>query len=273
MSYSLKPEEDYSIWDKKYKKVQEGIKESLWSDFLIGGVLISGIFIIVDNLNFTQEIGFIVGGLIILFSISLMIGRLLWIRKIPQRISTKIERAKNLFENKKYEKSLRYLEKAYKINKQGYAILNNIGITLRKLGRIEEAIECYIEILKYKVNYVDAWFNKGNALLELERYEEAIEDYKKVLLIKKVHFGALLNKGIVLARLKRYEEAIEDYNKAIEFNERNIISYHFKGMALFKLGRKKEAIECLNKAIEFDKNYLEFLKTQDDKYIAEYLKT
>ena len=38
-------------WDVSYEKVQETIKESFWGDFLFGGLLISGIFIIVDNLN------------------------------------------------------------------------------------------------------------------------------------------------------------------------------------------------------------------------------
>ena len=79
MEPSPKQEKQKSRWDIKYERVQEKIKESFWADFIFGGLFISGIFIIVDNLNLPQESNIIIGIMIIILSVSLMIGRLGWV--------------------------------------------------------------------------------------------------------------------------------------------------------------------------------------------------
>ncbi len=61
--------------------------------------------------------------------------------------------------------------------------LNNKGIALFHLGRIEEAISYSDRALAIHPNLLDALTNKANALLNLGRYEEAIEHYDRALAI------------------------------------------------------------------------------------------
>ena len=60
----------------------------------------------------------------------------------------KIDRA-----NKLYSKALEKLQKAYKSDKNNPDILNYLGFTLRKTGKLEEAEKYYLAGLKIKPNH------------------------------------------------------------------------------------------------------------------------
>ena len=156
-------------WDIKYEKAQERIKESFWTDFILGGLLISGIFIIVDNLNLPQETNIIIGFLIIILAISLMLGYLRWLKFTPQRINKMMDKAKKSFEIANYAKSINYFERIIRIDERYYPAWYNKGVALSNLGRNKEALECYDKIIELDEKYADAWINKGTALSDLGR--------------------------------------------------------------------------------------------------------
>jgi len=242
-------------WDKKYEKVQERIKESFWGDFIFGGLLISGIFIIVDNLNLPQETNIIIGLLIIILAISLMLGRLGWLKSIRHRINKMMDKAQISFETTNYIKSINYLERIIRIDEIYSPAWNNKGIALSNLGKDKDAIECYDKAIKIDEKDADVWNNKGIALSNLGKDKDAIECYDKAIEIDEKYAYAWNNKGKVLYKLGRNEDAIECYDKAIEIDEKYAYAWNNKGTALYKLGRNEDAIECYYKAIEIDEKY------------------
>ncbi|MDA9061736.1 sulfotransferase, partial [Planktomarina temperata] len=69
--------------------------------------------------------------------------------------------------------------------KRDYAeAYNNMGVTLKEQGKLEEAIEAYNKALAIKPDYAEAYNNMGNALKEQGKLEEAIKAYNKALVIK-----------------------------------------------------------------------------------------
>ena len=60
--------------------------------------------------------------------------------------------------------------------------LSDKGLALGKLGKHQEAIDCYDRILANDSNNVYALNNKGFALSKLSKYQEAIEEYDKALI-------------------------------------------------------------------------------------------
>ena len=83
----------------------------------------------------------------------------------------KIDRA-----NKLYSKALEKLQKAYKKDKKNPDILNYLGFTLRKTGKLEEAEKYYLEGLKIKPDHNgineylgELYFNTGRIELAKER--------------------------------------------------------------------------------------------------------
>jgi tetratricopeptide (TPR) repeat protein len=52
---------------------------------------------------------------------------------------------------------------------------------LGKLGKHEEAIECYDKVIELDPENEAAWINKGNALCNLNKYEEGIKCCDKAI--------------------------------------------------------------------------------------------
>jgi len=52
---------------------------------------------------------------------------------------------------------------------------NNKGIALYRLGKYEEALECYDDAIKLSRDLPEVWNNKSIVLDHLGRYEEALE--------------------------------------------------------------------------------------------------
>ena len=51
---------------------------------------------------------------------------------------------------------------------------NNMGVTLKDQGKLDEAIEAYNKALSLKPDYAEAYNNMGNALKDQGKLEEAI---------------------------------------------------------------------------------------------------
>ena len=111
---------------------------------------------------------------------------------------------------------------------------NNKGVALSRLGRYQEAIECYDNALEIDPRHVNAWDNKGLNLNSVGRYQEAIVCYDKALEIDPRFVRAWVGKGVSLHHLGRYEEALECYNEALEIDPSNALAQKGKRMALAK---------------------------------------
>ena len=70
------------------------------------------------------------------------------------------------------------------IDPKAYKALYNKVLILKKLGKLEDAIEAYDMVLKINSKDVVSYYNKGIALEELGRYQEAIKCYDNVLKIQ-----------------------------------------------------------------------------------------
>jgi tetratricopeptide (TPR) repeat protein len=126
---------------------------------------------------------------------------------------------------------------------------------LRKLGKNEDAIQAYDELLRCKPNDIFAWEDRGIALDSLQRYEEALASFVKALTITPDYYAYKWH-GILLHKLSRYEEAVDSFKQAIELqppdNDYQDIYYSWKwlGSTLNKLGNYQQAILSLDKALE-----------------------
>ncbi|WP_375201383.1 tetratricopeptide repeat protein [Hyphococcus sp.] len=134
---------------------------------------------------------------------------------------------------------------------------NNLGVALKNLGRLEEAVEKYAKAISIKPDYAEAYFNMANALRDLERREEAVSKYQEALRIAPNHHGARNNLGVLLNKLERYEEAVSQFSAVLLAKPDFADAYNNLGLALKKIGREKEALASFAKAIEVKPDYVE----------------
>ena len=97
-------------------------------------------------------------------------------------------------------------------------LLNNIGVSLARIGEHEKAIETYKKIIELNNKDYRAYYNMGISFYKLGRYEESIEAYKRAIELNPYDYKAYYNMGVSFHKLGRYEEAIEAYKKAKELN-------------------------------------------------------
>jgi len=160
-----------------------------------------------------------------------------------------------LYNQGRYNESLKAYDKAIKISPRNAVIWTNKGAALASLGKYNDALEAYDKAIEIDPKYADAWYNKGVALDAQGKYDEAMQAYDKALEINPQYGDVWCNKGNYLEKQGKYDEAVKAYDKATEINPQDKLAWNNKGNALDNQGKHDEAIQAYNKAIEIDPQY------------------
>jgi Flp pilus assembly protein TadD len=86
-------------------------------------------------------------------------------------------------------------------------VLNNIGVTLERQGRYEEALAAFSAALLCDNDDVYAWNNRAVILVRLGRLQEAVLACTQALAIDRSCIFAWVTYGTVLGRLGKFSEA------------------------------------------------------------------
>lgn len=133
-------------------------------------------------------------------------------------------------------------------NPESWMAHNNIGISLARQGRTQEAIDHFNRALELNPHHDEADYNLANALLRLNREDEAIPHYEASLKINPRNTRAHFNLAAVLARKGQLEEAMVHYNKVLEVYPNDPVVHKNLEKILRQLGRTDEADAHLRKA-------------------------
>jgi tetratricopeptide (TPR) repeat protein len=123
-----------------------------------------------------------------------------------------------LIKEKQNEVAKQVLEQAKKQGVAGKKLAeahNNLGNTLKELGRLDEAEASYTKAIALKPDFAEAHNNLGITLKELGRLDEAEASYTKAIALKSDFAEAHSNLGITLKELGRLDEAEASYTQAI----------------------------------------------------------
>ncbi len=164
-----------------------------------------------------------------------------------------------------------------------------LGISLRRMGKVEEAIEQYAQVLKQAPKLADVHYNLGIAYARLGRRAEARTEYEAALALKpnrpEAHhnLGELLlrmddlagaerelrraialcgeyplahsNLAELLCRTGRYEEALAEADTAAQQDPDLPDPENIRGNIFRRQGRGEEAVAAYRKAIDLDPAY------------------
>lgn len=132
---------------------------------------------------------------------------------------------------------------------------NNLGVGLRRRGRIQEAIEQYKMAIEVDSSFSDAHANLGAAYYALGRIDDALEELR--IASRQSGSNAYFHHhlGVVQYRLEQYEEAVKEFKRALS-NEPGMAEARFYlGESYLKLGDAGKAIEEFVAALELDPNH------------------
>jgi protein O-GlcNAc transferase len=106
-------------------------------------------------------------------------------------------------------------ERALALDPRCAGALQNRGIVLTRLGRVEEAVESNRAFAAAFPDRTDAHYNLAESCLAARRYDEAISACDAALALDAGHALARLDRGLALAASERIEEARADLGGVI----------------------------------------------------------
>ena len=90
---------------------------------------------------------------------------------------------------------------------------NNLGVTLKELGRLDEALASYNQAIALKPDYAEPHNNLGVALTDLGRLDEALASYNQAIALKPDYAEAHRH----LASIKKFDEQDEQYSDMLKY--------------------------------------------------------
>jgi Flp pilus assembly protein TadD len=133
---------------------------------------------------------------------------------------------------------------------------NNLGVALRRRGKVDEAIEMYKMALQKDPKFSEARSNLGAAYYSLGRVDDAIKEFEAAAKLGGSNAYYYHHLGIIQFQQGNYEEAMRQFKKAISRDSTLADSRYYLGETYMKLGDRTKAIEAYRKTLEVDPNYL-----------------
>lgn len=159
----------------------------------------------------------------------------------------------------RYEEAIELFTQIVDIDPQNYTAYFNLGFSLYMLGRYEEAIEAYRKAIDINPKLYLSYFNLGNCFYKLGSYQKAAEAYQQAINMNPKYAGSYLNLGEALSKLGDYKRAIKAYYQGIDLEGRNVNPDHLRsffnlGLELLKLGHYEDAVGVFLKVARSDIN-------------------
>jgi protein O-GlcNAc transferase len=136
------------------------------------------------------------------------------------------------------------------------AHLNHGNVLLLK-GDLKGALDAFNTAIKHKPDYAGAYYNIGNALLNAGKPDDAIASYRRALEIQPDYAEVHCSMGVALNSLGKFDEAIASYHAALKINPDFSEAHCNRGLALQAIGRFDDAMTCYLRASEINPGFAE----------------
>lgn len=133
---------------------------------------------------------------------------------------------------------------------------NNLGVALRRRGRVDEAIAQYELALLSDPKFAEARSNLGAAYYSQGLVDKAVKQFEAAAKIGGSNAYYYHHMGVIAFQQHDYREALKQFKKAVSRDGSLADSRYYLGEVYAKLGNVKKAIEAYEKTLEVDPNYL-----------------
>lgn len=131
------------------------------------------------------------------------------------------------------------------------SVLGNLGITLFRLQRWQEAIPLLKEATVSDPTYAEAWTSLGLAHEALGHWQDAVDALKQAVKLSPQQSRLWLSYAQSLLRLGRAKEALQAFDGALLADPECAAAWSARGNLMRELLRPREAAECFENALAF----------------------
>lgn len=98
---------------------------------------------------------------------------------------------------------------------------NNLGVALRRAGRLDEAAGQYKRVIEIDPQFLEAYNNLANVLIQTGRFQEALDYFYRALEIDPRYAVIHNNVGRLMVRMGRYDRALMHFSEAVRLQPDN----------------------------------------------------
>jgi protein O-GlcNAc transferase len=150
----------------------------------------------------------------------------------------------------------RYLDAIRLAPNPARAHLNHGNVLLLK-GDLQGALNAFSTAIKHKPDYAGAYYNIGNALLGNRQFDEAVTNYRRALEIQPDYAEVHCSLGVALKELGQLDDAVACFQRALKIKP-DLIEAHFNlGLALQGLGKREGAVASFRRTVELRPDFAE----------------
>jgi protein O-GlcNAc transferase len=136
------------------------------------------------------------------------------------------------------------------ISEQDATLLIDEGHALEAEGKLDKAMQRYLDAIRLAPNPARAHLNRGNVLLLKGDLNGALDAFRTALEHQPDYAGAYYNIGNALLGNQQLDEAVTNYRRALDIQPDYAEVHCSLGVALKELGQFDEAVACFRRALQ-----------------------
>jgi protein O-GlcNAc transferase len=133
----------------------------------------------------------------------------------------------------------------------------NHGNVLLLRGDLKGALDAFRNAIKHKPDYAGAYYNMGNALLNNGRFDEAVANYRRALNIQPDYAEVHCSLGVALKELRQLDEAVASFRNALGINPDFVEAHINLGLALQELNQLESALASYRRVLEIKPDFVD----------------
>jgi len=153
-----------------------------------------------------------------------------------------------------WQNSLTLSRHAIEVTRNNFVAYDSLGRALDELGQKDQALACYAEAVRMNPLFPQAQFNLGVALRAVGRLPEAVEHFEAAANLVPNHFETRIALGATLLLLNddRLAEAADQYSAALRLEPDSAAAHHDLAVILARQGKTTNAIPHFAEAVRLD---------------------
>jgi tetratricopeptide (TPR) repeat protein len=148
------------------------------------------------------------------------------------------------------DEAIAHFNKSLELDPRQPKVHNNIGIALIKMGKLPEAMEQFEQALRLQPDFPEAHHYLGLALMQTHRTDEAIEHFRRALQLKENYPEAYDSMGQALLEMNRAEAAILCFERSCRLDPDNANTRAELAISYKRVGRSTDAVRAAQQALE-----------------------
>ncbi len=137
---------------------------------------------------------------------------------------------------------------AFVVNAQSYDSLMKVGFDLQVIGKYDEAVKLYDQMLQTWINDPNILYQKALCLMRMSYPDQAVDLFHRITVLRPSFVGGFYGLATAYVALERWLEAYDFIEKTIALEDNNSEYYLLRGRILVGLNRTKEACKDFKRA-------------------------